>query len=75
MLVQVTAIMLPGRQSLTIAVSASGEETGRPFADVITSPGAIPAVAAALPQSTASTRAPDRAGATTAGTGAAVIVA
>src|SRR5579862_8541547 len=69
-LTQVTDIMLPGRPPPTSADSAPGEATRRPFAAVITSPAAIPAIAAGVPHSTPITSAPARAGAIEAGTAA-----
>src|ERR1700689_5014087 len=67
-LTQVTVTTLPGRQAATMAGSASGEETARPFAVMITSPAVSPAASAAVPQSTPSTSAPESTGATETGT-------
>ncbi len=50
-----------------MAVSASGDSTWCPSAAVITSPAAIPAVAAPVPHSTPTTSAPAGAGAIVAG--------
>ena len=69
-LTQVTDIMLPGWPPPTIADKARGEVTRRPSAAVITSPAAIPAIAAPVPHSTPITSAPARAGAMEAGTAA-----
>src|ERR1700734_3396881 len=62
-LTQLTDMMLPGLRPFTIVASASGEATRRPPAAVITSPAAMPAVAAPVPHSTPITSAPARAGA------------
>ena len=58
-LTQVTETNVPGGLPLTITVSASGEETRRPSAAVITSPAPIPAFAAPVPHSTPTTSAPE----------------
>src|SRR5262249_29693030 len=71
---QETETNVPGRRSPMIAVSASGDVTGRPAARVMTSPGARPAAAAPVPHSTPWTSAPECTGAIAAGTPAAAEV-
>jgi hypothetical protein len=56
-LVQVTEIVVPGRNRAKMPVRSSGEVTGMPSTAVMTDPPVSPAEAAGLPQTVPSTRA------------------
>ena len=67
-LVQVTEIVVPGRNRARMLVRSSGEVTGVPLTAVMTDPPVIPAAAAGLPHTVPSTKAPALTGATADGT-------